>query len=48
MLLWQSKEAANQDKKEHRIEFDDYLKAVDHEVYNEDEEVNVDIDFAIL
>lgn len=48
MLLRRSKEAADQDRKERGIEFDDYLEAVDHEVYNEDEEANVDIDFATL
>ena len=48
MLLRRSKEAADQDKKERGIEFDDYLEAVDHDVYTEDEEVNVDMDFAML
>lgn len=48
MLLRRSKEAAEQDRKERGIEYDDYLEAVDHEVYNEDEEANVDIDFATL
>ncbi|KAH9209870.1 hypothetical protein DL95DRAFT_476269 [Leptodontidium sp. 2 PMI_412] len=48
VLLRRSKEATNQDRKERGIEFDDYLEAVDHEVYNEDEEANVDIDFATL
>ena len=48
VLLRRSKEAADQDRKERGIEFDDYLEAVDHEVYNEDEEANVDIDFATL
>jgi hypothetical protein len=48
VLLRRSKEAADQDRKERGIEFDDYLEAVDHDVYTEDEEVNVDMDFAIL
>jgi hypothetical protein len=48
VLLRQSKEAANRDKKERGIEFNDYLEAVDHDVYTEDEEVNVDMDFAML
>ncbi|KFY67930.1 hypothetical protein V496_01338 [Pseudogymnoascus sp. VKM F-4515 (FW-2607)] len=39
-------ESANQ--KERSIEFDDYLKVVDHNVYTEDKEVNVDMDFAML
>ncbi len=48
MLLRRSKEAADQDTKERGIEFNDYLEAVDHEVYTEEAEVNVDIDFAML
>ena len=48
MLLRRSKEAADQDRKERDIEFDDYFEAVDHDVYAGDEEVNVDIDFAML
>ena len=48
MLLRRSKEAADQDRKERGIEFNDYIEAVDYEVYNEDEEANVDIDFATL
>ena len=48
VLLRRSKEAADQDRKERGIEFDDYLEAVDHDVYYEDEEANVDIDFATL
>jgi hypothetical protein len=47
LLRW-SKEAADQDRKEHGIEFDDYLEAVDHDVYNQGEEVNIDMDFAML
>lgn len=48
VLLRRSKEAVDQDTKERGIEFNDYLEAVDHEVYTEEEEVNVDIDFAML
>jgi hypothetical protein len=48
VLLRQSKEATNQDRKERGIEFDNYLKAIDHRVYIEDEEANVDMDFATL
>ena len=48
MLLRRSKEAANWDRKEHGIEFNNYLEAVDHNVYTEDKEVNVNMDFAIL
>ena len=48
MLLRRSKEAANQDRKERGIEFDNYLEAVDHDVYTEDGEINVDMDFAML
>ena len=48
VLLRRSKEAADQDRKERGIEFDDYLEAVDHGVYIDDEEANVDMDFATL
>lgn len=48
MLLRRSKEAADQDRKERGIEFDDYLEAMDQDVYNNDEEANVDFDFATL
>jgi hypothetical protein len=48
VLLRRSKEAADQDRKERGIEFDNYLKAVDHGVYIDDKEANVDIDFATL
>jgi hypothetical protein len=48
VLLQRSKEAADQDRKERGIEFDNYLEAVDHKVYTEDEEANVDMDFATL
>ncbi|KAH9203479.1 hypothetical protein DL95DRAFT_503334 [Leptodontidium sp. 2 PMI_412] len=48
VLLRRSKEAADQDRKERGIEFDDYLEAVDHDVYTEDDEVNADMDFAML
>jgi len=48
MLLRRSKEAADQDRKERGIEFDDYLEAMDQDVYNNDEETNVDFDFTTL
>jgi hypothetical protein len=48
VLLRRSKEAADRDRKERGIEFDDYLEAVDHDVYTEDVEVNVDVDFAMI
>jgi hypothetical protein len=48
MLLRRSKEAADQDRKERGIEFDDYLETIDHETYNDDEEANVDFNFATL
>ena len=48
MLLRRSKEAADRDRKERGIEFDDYLEAVDHDVYAEDDDVNMDMDFATL
>lgn len=48
VLLRRSKEAADRDRKERGIEFDDYLEAVDHDVYAGDQEVNVEMDFAML
>jgi hypothetical protein len=48
VLLRRSKEATDQDRKERGTEFDNYLEAVDHNAYTEGEEVNVDMDFAIL
>jgi hypothetical protein len=48
MLLRRSKEAADQDRKERGIEFDDYLEAMDQDVYNNDDEANLDFDFATL
>jgi hypothetical protein len=43
LLLRRSKEAANQDRKERGIEFDDYLETVDQDLYNDDEETNIDV-----
>lgn len=48
MLLRRSKEAADQDRKERGIEFNDYLETVDQDLYNDDEEANIGIDFATL
>ena len=48
MLLRQSKEAADQDRKERGIEFDNYLETVDQDLYNDDEEANISVDFATL
>jgi len=48
MLLRRSKEAADQDRKERRIEFDDYLETIDHDLYDNDEEANIGIDFDTL
>ena len=48
MLLRRSKEAADQDRKERGIEFNDYLKTLDQNLYNDDEEANIDADFATL
>lgn len=42
MLLRRSKEAADHDRKEHGIEFDNYLEAINHEMYNDDKEANAD------
>jgi hypothetical protein len=41
MLLRWSKEAADQDRKECGLEFDDYLETMDHEMYDDDGEANV-------
>jgi hypothetical protein len=48
VLLRRSKEAADRDRKERGLELDDYFEAVDHDVYTGEEEVNVDMDFAML
>jgi hypothetical protein len=48
LLLRQSKEAADKDRKERGIEFNDYLETTDHNIYNDEEEINIDIDFATL
>lgn len=48
LLLRRSKEAADEDRKERGIEFNDYLETADHNIYSEDNEVNIDIDFATL
>lgn len=48
ILLRRSKEAANQDRKERGIEFGNYLETIDYEIYNNDEEANVDFNFATL
>jgi hypothetical protein len=48
LLLRRSKEAADKDRKERGIEFNDYLETTDHSVCNDEEEVNIDLDFATL
>jgi hypothetical protein len=48
LLLRRSKEAADKDRKERGIEFNDYLETADHNICSEDEEANIDIDFATL
>jgi hypothetical protein len=48
MLLRRSKEAADQDQKERGIEFDDYPETMDHDLYDDDEEANIGIDFDTL
>ena len=48
LLLRRSKEAADKDRKERGIEFNDYLETTDHNIYNDEEEINIDIDFATL
>jgi hypothetical protein len=48
MLLRRSKEAADQDRKERGIEFNDYLETADDNLYNNDEDTDLDLDFAAL
>ena len=48
LLLRRSKEAANKDRKERGIKFNDYLETTDYNTYNDKEDVNIDIDFATL
>jgi hypothetical protein len=48
VLLRRSKEAADQDRKERGVEFDDYLETIDHEIYNDEEEANIELNFATL
>jgi hypothetical protein len=48
LLLRRSKEAADKDRRERGIEFNDYLETTDYNTYNDEEEVNIDFDFAAL
>jgi hypothetical protein len=48
LLLRRSKEAADKDRKERGIEFDDYLETADHNICNDEEEMNIDVDFSTL
>jgi hypothetical protein len=48
LLLRRSKEAADKDRKERGIEFNDYLESADYNTHNDDEEANIDFDFATL
>jgi hypothetical protein len=48
LLLWRSKEVADKDRKERGIEFNDYLETTDHNIYNDEEEANIDLNFAAL
>ena len=48
LLLRRSKEAADKDRRERGIEFNNYLETTDYNTYNDEEEVNIDFDFAIL
>lgn len=48
LLLRRSKEAADKDRKERGIELNDYLETTDYNIYNDEEEVNVDLNFAAL
>ena len=48
MLLRRSKEAADRDRKERGVEFNEYLETADDNLYNENEDTVVDLDFAEL
>ncbi|PVH71315.1 hypothetical protein DL98DRAFT_615652 [Cadophora sp. DSE1049] len=48
LLLRRSKEAADKDRKERGIEFNDYLETSDDGTYNGDEVNNIDLDFSAL
>lgn len=48
LLLRRSKEAADKDRKERGIEFNDYLETTDHNTCNNEEDINIDLDFATL
>ncbi len=48
LLLRRSKEAADKDRRERGIEFNDYLETTDLNVYNDEEDVNIDLDFTTL
>ena len=48
LLLRRSKEAADKDRKERGIDFNDYLETMDQNIHNDDDEVNIDIDFGTL
>ena len=48
LLLCRSKEAADNDRKEQGIDFDDYLEAKDQNTYNNEEVTNIDLDFSLL
>jgi hypothetical protein len=48
LLLRRSKEAADKDRKERGIEFDDYLETASHDICNDEKEVNIDLDFSAL
>jgi hypothetical protein len=48
LLLRRSKEAANKDRRERGVEFNDYLETTDLNVYNNKEDVNIDLNFTTL
>ena len=48
MLLRRSKEAADRDRKERGIEFNEYLEAADENLYDNEDQTTIDLDFAAL
>jgi hypothetical protein len=48
MLLRRSKEAADQDRRDRGIEFNDYMEALDENLYNNEEETASGLDFTTL
>ena len=48
LLLRWTKEAADKDRRERGIEFNDYLETTDYNIYDDEEEINIDFNFTTL